>query len=84
MVSLIFAVYLIIGAAIFYGIEKDAPPPPPDFKTKFIMKTMSEKQMEGIKMGMTKALPQLTQAYKGKLHFFSAHGEICYPHRYIM
>ena len=65
LLTLVLVVYLIIGAAVFYGIENDAPPPPPDFKSMYMMKVMSEKQMEGIKTGMTMAVPTVTQAYKG-------------------
>ena len=72
LLTIIFVVYLILGAAIFYGIENDVPPPPPDAKTMYIMKTMSEKQMEGIQKGMSMAVPQVATMYKGnifRIHF---------------
>ena len=67
LLATIFVVYLILGAAIFYGIENDVPPPPPDAKTMYIMKTMSEKQMEGIQKGMSMAVPQVAAMYKGNI-----------------
>ena len=64
---MVFVVYLVLGAGIFYGIEKDAPPSPPDALTMYMMKVMSEKQMYGIQQGMAKMVPHITQAYKGNV-----------------
>ena len=70
LLSVVFVVYLVIGAAVFYGIEKDAPSPPPSPLTMYMMKVMSEKQMKGIQQGMTKIVPHITMAYKGMYLFF--------------
>lgn len=65
LISALFTVYLLLGAGIFYAIEKDAEEPM-DRTLAFMLKVASEKQLAGIQMGMTKAVPRVTEAYKGK------------------
>lgn len=70
LLTVVFVAYLVIGAAVLYGIENDLPPPAPDRMTMLIIKAVSEKQMKGIQMGMAQAVPQVTQGYKGKTFCF--------------
>ncbi len=61
----IFLLYLLLGAGVFYAIEKDAEEPV-DITAMFMLKVAGEKQMKAIQTGMSKAVPQVAQAYKGE------------------
>ena len=50
---------------MFYAIEKDAEEPV-DITAMFMLKVAGEKQMKAIQTGMSKAVPQVAQAYKGE------------------